>query len=222
MPSSPYLILLASVTLLFAGVLGSYIYFHSHFQSVAERCGPIVYQHVSPVPLRLTPKSSQSLFESLVALPYFGNDVGAINVEMLAWAISVEPHRSESTFITEVYDEILLHVTLNDNGLNREYLMTFRRIREVELAPESFTKWRPNGDNWRREMAGPLTERELSSFVYESTFGPMAFFESTTVTVRTYGLFSDETTRLLKNGLSRTERQTRFDAWMRRNASPAQ
>ncbi|MBL8888840.1 MAG: hypothetical protein JNL67_02600 [Planctomycetaceae bacterium] len=142
---------------------------------------------------------------------------------MIAWAISVERHNSGSTFIPKVYDEILLHVSVNDDGLNRGYLMTFIRIREVELAPESFTKWGRNGDNWRREMAGPLTERELSSFVYESTFGPMDFSDfSPTVAVRTYGQFSEETTRLLKNGLAETERQARRDAWMRQNASRAE
>lgn len=201
----------------------------SVYRDVTHRSGSVtirgrshVYQHVSVTPLALSADTSQELFETLLTLLNSAADVEAINVSVLAWAISVEPHRRDSIFMTDLYDELLLHVTMNENRSNAEYILTIRRKRNWKTMSNSLFDWSPNGENWLLQLDRPLNHVDLSSFVYESSFGPMSFFEASTIMVRTYGTFSDETELLFMNQLPAAERQARLDDWMNLNASPVE
>ena len=185
--------------------------------TLVERC--------SPSPIRLDSQTSPGIVDFVSSILLKGSQsVDSVEIKMLAWAISVEPHRGRPLhYIPDLYDEVLLHVIQNSRDSRKEWLFSLRQVRGAEVRKHSVfnDRWEPNGDNWRTQVVGSLDDDELHTFLNDSSFGTLNFHEIETILVRTYGKFLDKTIVLLENGLTRELRERRHDDWMRRRASPA-
>lgn len=179
----------------------------------------------SPSPVRLDSRTSPGIVDfvssKLLKDPQI---VDQLEIEMIAWAISVESDSGKPLqHIPDLYDEVLLRVTQISRESRIEWLLSLRQVRGTEVRKHSVfnDRWEPNGDNWCTQVVGSLDDDLLHAFLYDSSFGSLNFHEIKTMLIRTYGEFSEETISLLENGLPTELRESRRDDWIRSRGSLA-